>query len=294
MKTFPSAALAGGLLSLALAAGAPAATIVGLTTDNRILTFDHLAPGVTFTNVAISGMPFGSSLIGIDLRPATGRVTGVGTDNFIYDIDPLTGVATRLGSGFAAAGLESAEFGIDFNPTVDRIRVVSSNSGNRRLNPVTGGAVLPLDPALTYSGTGAPVRAVGVAYTNSLAGVAPGTTRQFIIDSDTDMLVETGSQAGGNASFNAGVVTPIGSLGFDTGDLVGFDIFGPTGVALISTTPTGGGTSSLRLLNLSDASSLFLGDIAGGTIRDITVIPAPAGAAMALATGLGAAIRRRR
>lgn len=294
MNRISSAAhILGGTLSIALATAAGASTVVGLTTDNRLVTFDHLAPGVTFTNVPVTGLGLGTSLIGIDLRPATGQVLGVATDNFIYSLDLLTGAAFRIGSGFAAAGLENAEFGIDFNPTVDRFRVVSSNSGNRRLNPVTGGAVLPLDASLSYFGTGAPVRAVGTGYTNSLAGVLPGSTRQYIIDSNTDMLVEAGSQAGGNASFNAGVVSPVGPLGFDTGDLVGFDIFGPTGVALISTTPTGGATSTLRLLNLSDGSSSPLGDIAGGTFRDITIIPAP-GAACAALLGLVALAKRRR
>lgn len=275
----------------ALASVASASTVVGLTTDNRLLTFDHLAPAITFTNVSVSGLGAGESLVGIDLRPATGQVLGV-TASGIYDLNILTGAATRIGTGFTPS-LDGAEYGIDFNPTVDRIRVVNSLSGNRRLNPVTGAAVLPVDTNLSYAGSGAPVRAVGVAYTNSLAGVLPGSTRQFIIDSNTDMLVETGSMAGGNASFNAGVVSPIGSLGFDTGDLVGFDIFGPTGVALLSTTPTGGATSTLRVLDLSSGGSFSLGDIAGGTIRDITVIPAP-GAAMIAGLGGLALLRRRR
>lgn len=281
------------MVALTIGGAAQAATLVALTTSNRLVTFDHLAPGVLFSNVAVSGLGSGESLVGIDLRPATGQVFGV-TQNSIYALNPLTGAATKIGAGFASDPLAGGfEYGIDFNPTVDRIRVVNSGSGNRRLNPQTGGAVLPVDTSLTYTGTGAPVRAVGAAYTNSLAGVLPGSTRQFIIDSNTDMLVETGSQVGGNASFNGGVVTPIGSLGFDTGDLVGFDIFGPTGVALISTTPNGGATSTLRLLNLADASSLPLGDIAGGTIRDITVIPAPGALGLA-GLALVAAARRRR
>lgn len=281
---------AAAIAALAIAGAAQAATVVGLTTDNRLLSFDHLAPGVLFTNVGVTGLGAGESLVGIDLRPATGQIIGV-TGSGIYSLDMLTGAASRIGAGFSPT-LDPAEYGIDFNPTVDRIRVVNSAGGNRRLNPATGGSAAT-DTALTYSGSGAPVRAVGAAYTNSLAGVAPGTTRQYIIDSATDLLVETGSMTGGNASFNAGVVAPVGSLGLDTGDLVGFDIFGPTGVALLSTTPDGGLTSTLRFLNLFDASNISLGDIAGGTIRDITIIPAP-GAAMAALIGGVALVRRRR
>jgi hypothetical protein len=286
-------AFAGGLLSL-VAASASASTVVGLTTDNRLVTFDHLAPGVLFSNSAITGLASGESLIGIDLRPATGQVIGVGTSNRIYSLNPITGAASPIGAGFASSPLDVAEYGIDFNPTVDRIRVVNSLSGNRRLNPVTGGAVLPLDAALTYAGTGAPVRAVGAAYTNSLAGAPLGSTRQYIIDSATGQLVEVGSQAGGNASFNAGVVTPVGSLGLGTNlnDNIGFDIFGPTGVAVLSTTDSAG-ISTFRVLNLSDASSFVTGVFSAGTLRDITVIPAPGAAALAGLAGI-AGLRRRR
>lgn len=281
---------AAAITALALVGAAQASTVVGLTTDNRLLSFDHLAPGLLFSNVAVSGLGAGESLVGLDLRPATGQVIGV-TGSGIYSLDILTGAASRIGTGFSPP-LDPAEYGIDFNPTVDRIRVVNSASGNRRLNPATGGSAA-IDAALTYSGTGAPVRAVGVAYTNSLAGVAPGTTRQYIIDSATDLLLETGSMAGGNASFNAGIVAPVGSLGLDTGDLVGFDIFGPTGVALLSTTPDGGSISTLRFLDLGTGGSISLGDIAGGTIRDITIIPAPSAAMVALIGGV-ALVRRRR
>ncbi|MDX2115632.1 MAG: DUF4394 domain-containing protein [Planctomycetota bacterium] len=276
--------------SLGVAHAASAATVVGLTTTNRLVTFDHLAPGVLFTDVPVSGLGQGESLVGIDLRPQTGEVVGV-SSSAIYSINPTTGVASRIGTGFSPA-LDAFEHGIDFNPTVDRIRAVNAGSGNRRLNPVTGGAVLPVDTAMTYAAGGS-VRAVGAAYTNSVFGAPVGSTRQFVIDSNLDILGEVGSQAGGNPSFNGGVVTPIGPLGVNTGDLVGFDIFGPTGVALISTTPDTGATSALRLLNLMNGSTQFLGDIAGGTIRDITIVPAPA-AAMLLAPAAAGLFRRRR
>lgn len=292
MNTARLAALVGGTLSIALASVASATTVVALTTDNRILTFDHLAPGVTFSNNAVTGLDAGESLLGIDLRPATGQIFALSSASRVYVVNPMTGAASAVGAAFTP-GLSASDYSIDFNPTVDRIRVVGTGGENRRLNPTNGQAVSPaMDTALSYV-TGGSVRAAGVAYTNSLAGVLPGSTRQYIIDSATDMLVETGSQAGGNASFNGGVVTSIGSLGFDTNDLVGFDIFGPTGVALLSTNSPLGGASTLRLLNLSDATSISLGDIAGGTIRDITIVPTPAAASVGVLAGL-VALRRRR
>jgi hypothetical protein len=291
MNTARLAALVGGTLSIALASVASATTVVALTTDNRILTFDHLAPGVTFSNTAVTGLGAGESLLGIDLRPATGQIFALSSASRVYVVNPMTGAASAVGAAFTP-GLSASDHSIDFNPTVDRIRVVGAGGENRRLNPLNGQAVTATDTALSYA-MGGSVRAAGVAYTNSLAGVLPGSTRQYIIDSATDMLVESGTQAGGNASFNAGVVTSIGSLGFDTTDLVGFDIFGPTGVALLSTNSPLGGASTLRLLNLSDATSISLGDIAGGTIRDITIVPTPAAASVGVLAGL-VALRRRR
>jgi uncharacterized protein (TIGR03382 family) len=47
------------------------------------------------------------------------------------------------------------------------------------------------------------------------------------------------------------------------------------------------------VLNLSDASSFATGVFSGGTLRDITVIPAPGAAALAGLAGI-AGLRRRR
>lgn len=278
-----------GALCLLAAGAASGASIVGLTTSNRLVTFDSAAPGVSLFDVAVNGLEAGESLIGIDLRPQTGQLIGV-TRSGIYSLDSVTGAATRIGMGFAPA-LGDVEYGIDFNPTVDRIRFVSSEGGNGRLNPVTGGFVMN-DTALAYGSGGVP-RAVAVAYTNSIFNSPLGSIRELAIDSANDSLIEIGTQAGGNPSFNGGVTTIIGSIGVDTGDLVGFDIFGSTGMGFISTTPDVGGVSSLRSINLFTGATSFLGDIAGGTFRDITVVPAPGAAFAMVLFGLGAVRRKR-
>lgn len=274
----------------ALSGAAGAETIIGLRSDNFLVSFDSANPGAISSTVGITGLQSGENLIGIDLRPATGQVFGVGSSNRVYALNTVTGAATSIGS-FTPA-LDAAEYGIDFNPTVDRIRVVNSVGGNRRLNP-TNGASAGVDTNLTYAGGGVP-RAVAVAYNNSLAGVAPGSVREFGIDSALGSLIEIGTQAGGNTSFNGGVSTVIGSLGFSTTDLVGFDIFGPTGNAFISLTSPSSGLSSLYSVNLSTGAATLLGGVGTGTtLRDITVVPTPSGAGL-LALGGTALLRRRR
>lgn len=291
MKTRIAPATLAALTLTALAGVANAEAIIGLRSDNVLVSFDSSAPAIISGTVAVSGLQPGESLLGIDLRPATGQIFGMGSSNRLYAINPVTGVATAAGAPFTPA-LDAAEYGIDFNPTVDRVRVVNSLGGNRRLNP-TNGASAGVDTNLTYATGGTP-RAVAVAYTNSLAGVPAGSIREYGIDSALGALIEIGTQAGGNTSFNAGVSTVVGSLGFSTSDLVGFDIFGPTGNAFVSLTDPSSGVSSFYALNLATGAASPLGSVGTGvTLRDFTVVPAP-GAAGVLAVGAGAMLRRRR
>lgn len=284
-----------GIGAFAALAGLASGQLIGygVTNNNRIVSFDTANPGSLLSDNAISGLNPGEAIRGFDFRPLTRQFMIVTSDSRVLALD-AGGTATAIGSGFTPAlDATAAGFGVDFNPTVDRIRVVDANGGNRRLNPLTGGAVAT-DTMLSYAdGSGTP-RAVGAAYTNSQFGmmVPAGSTRQFIVDSARDLLVETGSMAGGNPSFNAGIVTPVGALGFDLGDSAGFDIFGPTGEAFLSDTT--GLNSKLYTLNLSTGATVLVGEIGSGLyLTDIAVIPAPGAAGMLALAGIAAARRRR-
>jgi hypothetical protein len=291
------------LVLLAVGAGAcvsgvaSAETVIGLGTSNQLIRFDSATPGTTIMLGNVTGLAAGETLLGIDQRPLTGQLAAIGSSNRVYFIDLVSLQAFPAGDPFSPV-LDGVEHGIDFNPTVDRIRVVNANGQNRRLNPLNGTAVAPgLDTALTYVGGGVP-RAVGTAYTNSVANAPLGSVRQLIIDSNTDGLGEVGSQAGGNASFNGGVVTPLGALGFATNDLVGFDISGSSGLALASLTDPVSNLTSLYSLNLNPGAgqnaASFIGGIGQGmTLRDIAIIPAP-GMGTCMAAGALVLVRRRR
>lgn len=279
-------------------AGAASAQLVGygITTDNRLVSFNPAAPGMLASTVAISGLGSSESVLGIDVRPLTGELIVITSTNRLMSVG-LDGTATAIGGGFTPA-LTTLQFGMDFNPTVDRIRVVNSDGGNRRLNPLTGGNAAT-DTGLTFSGGQGTPRAVATAYTNALFGanVPLGSVRQFILDSDRNILGEVGSQAGGNASFNGGVVTQIGTgLGFDLSDIAGFDIFGPTGQAFIS---SGDGLSATTLysLDLGTGAATAIGAIGDGSLGqrvvDFTIVPAPSAAGVLALAGVLAARRRR-
>ena len=170
-------------------------------------------------------------------------------------IDPVTGAATAVGAAFTPA-LSGTAFGFDFNPTVDRIRVVSDTGQNLRLNPDTG-AVAAVDGALN---PGAP-HVVGSAYTNNFAGAT--TTTLYAIDAATDQLLIQNPP-------NNGTLAPVGPLGVDTSDDVGFDITANDGVAFA--TLTIGGTTRLHRIDLVTGTATQVGAAFAATLRDFALL----------------------
>ena len=225
----------------AVAAPVSAAVAYGLTTANELVVFDTGVPGTLLATVPITGLQPGEAVLAIDVRPATGQLYALGSTSRLYVINPVSGAAQQVGTGTLATGLLGASFGFDFNPTVDRIRVVSDAEQNLRLHPDTG-AVAGADTDLAPAGN-----VVASAYTNNFAGAT--LTTLFGIDSASDQLVRQGG-VNGTPSPNAGAITPIGSLGVDTSDAVGFDITANDGRAFASLTV--GGASSLYTMDLGD------------------------------------------
>jgi hypothetical protein len=263
MRVGIALAAASGLLTLPGWAGAE--PLLGLTTTHLLVSFDSATPGTIGSSVGITGLQAGESLLGIDRRPANGVLYGLGSTSRIYMIDTATGAATSVGTGFAPP-LSGTAFGFDFNPVPDRIRVVSTNSSDFRLNP-NDGTLTGTDTPLTYasgdSGAGLTPRVVGSAYTNSFDGTT--VTTLFGIDSNRDVLVRQGGIDGVPPSPNGGMLFTIGTgLGFDTADLVGFDISGSSGVAFAGLTPPAGGASALFTIDLATGTATLVGTIGTG------------------------------
>jgi hypothetical protein len=299
------AALAVALGSLALGPGrAEAESLTGLTSTGNLVRFDSATPGTIGSSVAITGLQAGETLLRIDRRPANGLLYGLGSTSRIYTINTTTGVATSIGATPFAPALTGTAFGFDFNPVADRIRVVSTDTTNFRLNP-NAGTLAGTDTPLTYaagdSGAGVTPRVVGSAYTDNFSGTA--VTTLFGIDSNRDVLVMQGGPDG-TPSPNGGVLTTIGSgLGFDTSDLLGFDISGISGVAFAAMTPTTGGASQLFTINLTTGNATLVGTIGSGlTLTGLAAdvgsaaVPEPASRALLSIGGLGliAIVLRRR
>jgi hypothetical protein len=244
------------LATLAGAARADAAAAYGLSTTNQIVTFDTSAPGAFGSAVTITGLQGGESPLAIDVRPATGQLYLLGSSSRLYVLNPVTGIAVAVGPAFTPA-LSGASFGFDFNPTVDRIRVVSNTGQNLRLNPDTG-AMVAVDGNLN---PGTP-NAVGAAYTNNVAGAA--VTTLYVIDATTDQLLIQNPP-------NAGTLTPVGGLGFNTSDLVGFDISANDNLAYASLSSAGPDVSRFYRIDLTSGLASLVG-VFPVPLRDIAVL----------------------
>jgi hypothetical protein len=244
------------VVSSCLASAAQAAPAFALTNANQIVTFDTDAPGAPVDAVAITGLQPGETALGLDLRPATGQVYLLGSSSRLYVVNPITGGATAVGGPFTPA-LSGAVFGFDFNPTVDRIRVVSETGQNLRLNPDTG-AVAAVDGSLN---PGTP-RIVGSAYTNNVAGAT--TTTLYAIDAQTEAVLIQNPP-------NDGTLVPVGPLGVDTTDLVGFDVSANDNIGYATLT-SGAGVTSLYRVDLATGTATLAGPMPGGPYVALTVL----------------------
>lgn len=247
-------------------------------TNNSLISFDALTPGNLTSNVPLTGLAAGESLIGIDYRPATGTLYSVAisaTTSRVVTVNPTSGVVTAVGAGFTPLLATAPFYGIDFNPVPDRIRVVNSSGLSIRLNP-NDGALAGTDTSLAYvagdPGVGTPTQVSQVAYTNNFAGTT--VTTLFGIDFARDVLVRIGG-VDGTPSPNTGALTTVGSLGVVTATPAGgFDIETATGTAFAVLRV--GTASNLYRVNLASGAATLVGAVGGAAnVNGITIIPTP-------------------
>jgi hypothetical protein len=184
--------------------------------------------------------------------------------------------------------------GIDFNPEADRqnlasLRVITSTGQNGAFNV---GAAIPSYTAQTAVQT----NLTSIAYSNNDVDAATPTSLYYI-DSNLDQLnVATGN-------FGNPTITTVGGLGFNVGNIGGFDIFGAS--TAFAALQTGNGASSFYSINLGTGLASLVGSFNLGGNRNVigltatglaAAVPEPASISLMLAglLGVGTFVRKRR
>ena len=257
-------------------AASAAEAFYGVTQDNRLVTFQS----DNVTNVepshAITGLPGGEKIVGLDVRPLDGQLYALGATSRLYVINPRTGAARQVGATPFIPALAGTSFGFDFNPTVDRIRVTSDAEQNLRLNP-DNGTVAGVDTNLAYApgdpGAGTTPNVAASAYTNSFDGAT--STTLFDIDNARHALVIQNPP-------NDGTLTTVGALGTDN-NAVAFDIGdGNVGYAVLNGEQNRQNLFRIDLSNghATQATNFFIGSdqpliglAAAGTVADDNTAP---------------------
>jgi hypothetical protein len=280
-----------GAVLLAGAGSASAERLFGLTTDNRIVSFNSSNPEAVISSRAISGVQAGDTLLGIDVRPATLSFWSVAQSGNVYELLPMGGKYVATLKSTLSVMPSGSSFGIDFNPVPDRLRMVSNTGQNLRINVETGATIL--DGAVT-STTGA-VNLIGAAYTNSFAGTT--STMLYAIDTVGDTLLRSTNPNAGtytNLNLMGEAFQPLG-LSFTNANMVGFDISANDGMAYLAI------DSLLWRVDLGTGRAMSLGVVGAGPLRGLTArgfmaaVPEPASWAMMIAGfGMVGAIARRR
>ncbi|MEY4546806.1 MAG: hypothetical protein RL685_3001 [Pseudomonadota bacterium] len=238
--------------------------LVGVTVNDRLVSFNRGAPAKPCTNGALTGLGSGETTAGLDIRPADGKLYALSSAGKIYSVDIPTAAATLVSTMAADPADTSAPFttlpagsyGVGFNPVPDRLRVVGPGGINLRINVDTG--VTTSDASMAPTS----MAVASVGYTNAFAGAT--STALYGIDRSSGGLIRIGgAPATGGAcpddtgNPNCGIVTMVGSLGVaDIAGIDGFDIDGA---------PSGANAAYLALrLGAATSSSLYVVDLATG------------------------------
>ena len=250
--------------------------VFAVTNTGQLISFAPTTPQTVLSSKTITGLSAGETVAGIDYRPANGRLYALSTGGKLYTLNEVTGAATPVSTLAAdptdptapfSALTGGATFGIDFNPVPDRLRVIE-DVANLRINVDTGATTTDsnLVPVGDY---------FAAAYTNSFP--MPPNTALYALDATANTLVSIGSVPamagacpGASGNPNCGVVSVIGPLNVDAGNVGGFDIAGPTNNFVLAAFQVGsGGTSSLYRIDLTTGEATLVGGIGTGTTAPV-------------------------
>lgn len=217
LATLATAALLGsGLVaatSQTAAAAPPFARAFGLTASDQLVSFRLNAPGQVRTIGAVRGLGADRSLVGMDIRPATGQLFAVGRQGGLFVVNKQNASARKVGQ--LSEPLQGSSFGVDVNPAADALRIVSNTGQNLRYS--FAARTTTVDTPLNTPDVEGTTRGItAAAYTNNDTSDVTGTAL-YDISSAADTLVL-------QVPANGGVITTLGQLRRNAPAQVGFDI----------------------------------------------------------------------
>lgn len=261
------------LLALAAvfsASVAQAETVYGLTTDNRLITFDTATPSQGLA-VNLSGLASSEKLLGLDTRPTNGQLYTLSNLGNVYTVNASTGATTFVAA--LKAPINGALLGFDFNPNADvsgaaSLRVITAGGDNYAVNVNPGANLGAVTKQTNISSASGALKLTGAAYSNNDTDPATPTVL-FAIDTVSSGLFATSAPAGG-------VYSLVGSLGANSLNVFGFDISG-SGMAYAGLTGDDS-YSSLYTVNLQTGAASLIGAFG---IQGNTALPTIVGLAVA-------------
>ena len=229
----------------------------------------------------------GEAVVGIDSRPATGKVVALTNRNRLYTLDPLSGVASepRTLQGNNADLSPATTFGVDFNPVTDRLGVTLND--DRSVNIAADApAQVAVDADVSYPptdpGDGTNPRIVAKGFTNAVAGAT--SAQQYDIDAARSFLVTQDSPTGTLTSVGTSGLFAAGSelAGSTITDAASLDIVPGLNTQYAALQRTGNAFSELFALNgAGNGQAVLVGRIgtaATPLVGSITaLLPTPSG-----------------
>lgn len=245
----------------------PVATLVGITTNNQLVTFNLANPGTLASSMPITGMQGGEMPAGLDIRPSNQTAYILSSAARVYTLNQTTAMATLTGAlmpanvvGNTFSQLLGGNFGTDFSPPADALRVYTDAEQNVAVLADSGGAIqaTSLTRANGDINAGTAPDIFAIAYTNNYANAT--ATVLYSLDVTTNSLVATNPANGGvlntvgrlTATSTAASFTSTGGLGIVGGD---------NGLALAALQPLNTNQSTLYTVNLQSGLLTPIGAI---------------------------------
>jgi hypothetical protein len=248
-------------------ANPPVATMVGITTNNQLVTFSLANPGTLTSSMPITGMQGGETPAGLDIRPSNQTAYILSNGARVYTLNQTTGMAMLTGAltpanvtGNTFTQLLGANFGTDFSPPADALRIYTDAEQNVAVLADSGGAIQATSLTRAAGDTNAATSPdiFAIAYTNNYANAT--STVLYSIDGPTNSLISTNPANGGVLNTVGRLTTTSTAQSFTlTGDI---DIVGgDNGLAVAALQPLNATQSTLYIVNLQTGLLTPVGQI---------------------------------